>query len=262
LYGKRQNNRACRYGGGFATAAVFIVIFISAAAGSSAPPIILPPIPDESDPGTGGSISDPGVSAGPDVLIEITPENFKTVLGKLKRPDSYSEDITIELFWTDGESSVIRKGWFLGSFARWQYYDADGKPVINCITGDAMTYTWEEGSDSYVSSPDAGILSDDLGQIPTYEDILSYDSKDVSSASYEDADGEPCIKVAVDDKHNGVIRYFWVSIDKGVLWRAEIEENGKTTYIMSVIPESFSGNAPDKNVFLLPDGSDTLGGEG
>jgi hypothetical protein len=244
------------------TAAIFMVIFISAAAGNNAPPINLPPIPDNGGPSAGGSISDPDVSGETDMLIDITPDNFKTVLEKLRRPDGYSADAEIELFWSDGQSGLIRRGWFLGGFSRWQYFDGAGKPTENYIIGNGTTYIWEEGSDSYVSSPDAGITPDDVGQIPTYEDILSADEKDVLSASYEDIDGEPCVKTVIGESNNGLVRNYWVSIDKGILWRFEMTESEKPVYRMSVLPESFSGSEPDKSVFLLPDGSYPADGAG
>jgi hypothetical protein len=240
------------------TAAIFVVFLISTAAGSNSPPIELPPAPTGEGPGSGGSMTDPNVTTDPDSLIEINTGNVKQVIEYLDRPETYSMDITVERYWDGGSSSDKRKAWASGGFVRWQFFDKSGAPAENYITGHGKTYIWEEGSKEYFSSADAGITADDMGQIPTYEDILEADDKDIVSAAYEEFLSEPCVKAVIEDRINGYIRTLWVSIEDGLLWGAEVRKDGKLVYNMSVLSESFNTSDPEESLFRLPDGRNLL----
>jgi hypothetical protein len=240
------------------TSAIFVVFLITTAEGNDSPKIYLPPAPSGGGSGTGGNMTDPDISSDEKTPIEITPGNVKTVIMNLERPESYSAEITVEYFWSGGSSSLVRMISILDGVARLRYFDREGLPTENYIHVDGYTYAWAEGSPDYSIYAETDITLDDISQIPTYEDILSADDGSIISAVYEYYNDEPCVRTDISDEGSGYVRKYWVSLLKGILWAAEYYEGDRMVYRMTVPPISFSEAAPDRSLFVLPNGRNLL----
>ncbi|MGI6039479.1 MAG: hypothetical protein ACOYBG_04635 [Eubacteriales bacterium] len=240
------------------TAAIFIVFLNTTVAGNLSPEISLPPAPSEDPTGGNDSVKIPDVPSFPVEYLDITPENVQSVIKNLRRPENYTIEIEVEYHWSSGSSKVTRRTWGAGGVVRWQQFDLTGNPTINYICTDEAIYVWEEGEKSYITYDNGEFSIDDYGQIPTYEDILGADKADIVSASYEDQNSVPCVKTVIVDRESGYTKVYWVALESGFLWNAELLEGDRTIYRMSVIPTSFSTDRPNTSIFSLPDGSNPL----
>lgn len=239
------------------TTAIFVVFFISSANGNEGKPIGLPPAPTGGQSGSVG-ISDPGVSPGSETHIEITPDNVQDVVASLVRPDPFSMEIEVTRFWNGDSRTEKRSVAVLRGFTRWQTFDEDLVPIETYIIGYGSCYYWQEGSSDYFSGPEADLSPDDIGQIPTFEDLLTEDKANILAADYVDFDSEPCIQVTAEDVSTGLRRHYWVSLDKGLLWAAEVYDGDAPVYRMAANAESFRGETPAAALFRLPDGVNLL----
>ena len=111
----------------------------------------------------------------------------------------------------------------------------------------------EQGQAVY-SGP-AGERSADLSQrLPTYEDVLALDKKDITAAGYEERDGQPCVYVA-SNSPMGYTERWWISANSGLLVAVETEKDGELVYAMSS-RDVVSPLDQTEGVFVLPDGTE------
>jgi len=239
------------------TAAIFVVFLMTTAAGNRGPDISLPPAPSDDVTGGNNTVA-PEVSDIDVEYLDITTENVQSIIEHLDRPDSYSLEMQIEYHWTGGNSVFRRRTWVKSGAVRWQHFDRTGNPVLNYIITPDTVYVWEENGRGYVSYPCGEFSADDLGQIPTYEDILQADKDDIVSAYYEDRQSVPCVKVEVFDRDNGHTHLYWVSLETGLLWEAEVLAEGQLIYRMYVLQSGFSVREPERSDFQLPGGRNPL----
>jgi hypothetical protein len=240
------------------TTAIFIVFLMTTAAGNRGPEISLPPAPSDDVTSGNNSTVAPEVSAVDVEYLDITPENVQSIIEYLNRPDNYSLELQIEYHWSGGSSILKRRTWVLNDAVRWQHFDRFGNPVLNYISTPGTVYVWEEYGNGYVNYPEGDFTPDDFGQIPTYEDILEAEKGDIISASYEDRQSVPCVMVEIVDRDSGYTHLFWVSLDNGLLWEAEILVDDQLIYRMSVIQSSFSVKEPELSDFQMPGGKNPI----
>lgn len=207
---------------------------------------------DHTDSGSGGQ-QDPG--GGSYVRVEITPETVQSVIGTLVRPQSYYRELTIETIWGEGESGTATaemQVWVDGGFTRVETKLSTGL-VQHCIVGGGSTYLWY-GSDKKWYRAAADNFSADLAQrMPTYEDVLALDKKDITGTGYETLDGLSCIYVEVADEALGYLERYWIGVESGLLVSAETVKTGTVVYRMT--SHTMEVPIPQDADFTLPDGT-------
>lgn len=209
--------------------------------GPDTPEIVLPtPIPSES-PGGGNTDQTQGTR------VEVTPDTVQSVIAALSRAESYSRTVTTTL---EGESATAQV-WVDGGWTRADLTLPTGRTACT-IVGDGRVWRWYNGDQKAVSWASAENSVDVEGQrIPTYEDVLALDKREITAACYEDKDGSPCVYVEVAVKAPQQVERYWVSAENGLLWRAETVAGEETVWSMTAtLPEvPASGGS-----FVLPDG--------
>lgn len=206
----------------------------------------------------------PSASAGPGDLsgagsqlqdyqrVEVTPQTVQSVVATLARPASFFRELTVETFWTGGNSSTQVQVWTDGGWSHSVQALPSGA-VRHDLTGEETHYYWYDGSQQYKSAP-ADEKSSDLAQhIPTYETVLELDPGEITAAGYELRGDLPCILAEVRPAGSALLQRFWVSVDSGLLVSAESEEDGQLVYRMTAYTPVQSP-CPADGSFALPDG--------
>ena len=202
------------------TASIMMSFVLAASSGNRSIPIQLPTEPSEQSGEVSGVV--PFDIFDSVDTVDISPQNVKAIIGKLTRPDSYSLEITVSLFWKEGSSDTVRRIWVKDGCTKVTRLSADGNAQENTIITKDRTYIWNDGNTQYYEGLNGSIYADDVLQIPTYENILNEDEAEIITASYENRSGEPCVYVQVADNEYGGIRGYWVSLDSGLLVAAEV----------------------------------------
>ncbi len=189
------------------------------------------------------------------IRVDVTPETVQNIIARtLTRPDSYGRSVTIEDFWGEGSSGVTRAVvWVDGG---WTHTTATlpGGAVRHSIVGREQFWLWYEGSGAVLTGPAQAGDADLEGQrIPTYEDVLSLETERISSAGYEEKEGQLCIFVELEPDHLGYVERYWISVDSGLLTAAETRLHGQLVYRMSA--DAVERPVPEEADFRLPDGT-------
>lgn len=193
--------------------------------------------------------------------VEVTTQTVVSVVATLTRPESFYRELTVDTFWGEaGSSSTQVQVWADGGWTHCRQVRPSGV-IRHDLTGDETWYYWYENSTQYQTAP-ADERSPDLVQhIPTYEDVLALDAKDIIAASYENRSGLPCIYVEVRSEDSDLRQRYWVSTDNGLLISAETLDGERVVYRMSAY-SPVQSPCPNDGRFTLPDGSvlHTVGG--
>lgn len=233
--------------------AIFIIFYGSSIVVEHEVPIVLPPTPSGDVSGEPGEEYPAGATAEPIHILKVSRENVQTVIAALQRPQSYSAEYDVRLFWSGGESSLLRSVAVREDRVKTILYDADALPAEHFLSVNERTYLWMEGEKTFREVPKGSLAQDDLLQIPTYEDILSADPAGIESAEYRDLDGEACIWVLMQADPSGYSWRYWISLDSGLLIQAEHWKHSDRIYQVRRV--SFDRAEPDLTLFRLPNGS-------
>lgn len=205
------------------------------------------------------SPSGPGGTEDPDpegmaVQVEVTPQTVQDIIGKtLSRYRSYSRTVQVD---------YLRGGEVIGSLSAavtvddgWTRVDLTSQSgVEHTIVGEDVRYRWYHNDTEYAQIP-AGESSGDLAQhLPTYEDVLALDPKEITAATYESRGGVACIYVEVAEDELGYLERYWVSVESGLLVSAETVKGDEVVYRMT----AYQVDSPLVNAgssFTLPDGT-------
>ena len=212
-----------------------------------------------------------GDEAEPDALnrVEITRDTIQAVVSELSRPDAYSRDIVIGIYWEDGMATyTINVNVIDGATSLLIQLPAispsgtlvvDEKRII--IVADKL-YIWYKGDQipytrDIDSSGDWYRTADEWQMMVTYEDLLSLDIEDIIDAGYEEYDGEDCIFAEYLSPLLGYTRKYYVSVDLGLVVGAqEYDDTGVLVYSMTA-GECMVGEV-DYTAFILPDGDEMV----
>jgi hypothetical protein len=196
---------------------------------------------------------DPDADHAP-MSVEVTPDTVQAVIRTLSRPDSYSRNVTVESSWEGGSAQYRISSRVKGGRERLSV-ECDGwdeaKNIL--LTEDEITIWYGSDTSRRYTAPrrsgDSGPdLGDELGMIPTYEDVLELDPDKINDAGYVRRDGWK-IMVAATDDITGCERYYYVSVDTGLLEAAEVYDGDRRIYLMQAGAAEL--NAPDDSVFLI-----------
>lgn len=194
-----------------------------------------------------------GVSGGSYQRVEVTVDTVQRVIATLERPESYARTLTVETIGEEGNVGrttaqvVVDGGWTQVTATL-----PDGR-VCHTIVGEEKRYVWYDDQRSWQEYP-AQERSADLSQrLPTYEDVLAVVQSDIVDARYQNSGDLPCIYVAVEEDELGYVEEYWVSVDTGLLVRAESRKGEDVFYRMSGYTVETPA-APGLS-FTLPDGT-------
>jgi hypothetical protein len=166
--------------------------------------------------------------------------------------------VLIESFW-DGGSAVydIDVAVHRGVTALRTLPPAGGEKRI-IVTQDNVYIWYDDDATPYVgeigTSGDKRRTADEFQMLNTYEDILELSLSDIIDAGSIEYEGEDFIFIAYLSRHLGYTGNYYVSIDLGLVIRAEeFDENGELVYRMTA-GETITGET-DPAMFTLPDGT-------
>ena len=208
------------------------------------------------DPDASQSVDPEGEESGrmEGVVVEVTPRTVQSLIADLERYKSYRRTVAVEYFSADGGSvgAVTAQVWEEGGWIRTSATLSSGA-VEHSIVGDGTLWLWYDTERSVYSGPVGEKTADLMQRLPSYEDVLALDKKDITAAEYVQRDGQPCVYVEANAPLGGVERY-WVSVNSGLLMAAETEQDGVVVYSMTardvVSPLDQTGG-----IFVLPDGT-------
>lgn len=214
------------------------------------PDVVLPdvnaPVSDEA-PGSSGS------NTGSSQTVSVTPKTVQNVIATLERSDSFYREMTLEQFWSTGSSRTTVQVWTDQDWTHTRQLMPNGLSRHDMV-GPDTAYLWYDGSSRYESLP-ADLYSTDLAQrLPTYETVLSLPQDSITDAGYEVLDSSPCIYTKVSDPQRDRSQCFWVSVDSGLLVRAELWQGDTLLYRSSALTPVQSP-CPEDALFSLPDGT-------
>ena len=196
----------------------------------------------------------------PDALnrVEVVRDTVQAVISTLSRPDTYSRDVTVEMFWEDGHVEYNISVWVTGGMTSMRSLSSSGIEKRVIITPERY-YIWYFGDmtpfiGDFSSLEDAGRLSDELQMIVTYEDILGLEERNIVEAGFDLWGDEHCVYAVY---YSRLLRYskrYYVSIESGlVVGATEHDQSGELVYRMTAGAPNY--NNIDPAVFTLPDGS-------
>lgn len=211
---------------------------------SRPPELVLPDTSGAQDDQTGGTES------GGTAVVEVVPSTVQAAVATLERPAAYRRTVTVEQFWSGGSSSyevteTVRNGW-----TRTDRTMPDGR-ARHTITGPETVYIWYNNEQSVYTAPAGEITADNELPVPTYEDLLSLDSEDITAADYQAYSNVPCIYA--EARTGEYATRYWVSVETGLLVAAEKLAGEETVYRMTAL--TVEETEPDDGAFTLPDGT-------
>lgn len=208
--------------------------------------IVLPQMPADSE-SAGEESSQARVN-----VISIHPGTVQAAISTLSRPTSYRRTQTVETFWSGGSGSSVSQVAVSGDTTRVETALADGGTCHILMVGDTAAM-WYDDEETWTTFSARSFSPDAAQRMLTYEAVLALSVADIQLAEYRDLDGVYCICVATHPDAEGYADTYWISVDSGLLYRAERTHGEDLIYRFSASePEA---EPPEADRFLLPDGS-------
>ncbi len=183
--------------------------------------------------------------------VVVSVDSVQSVVDSLQRTDSYFQELTVELFWTEGSSATTVSVWRDGDWIATQQKLPSGL-VRYDLVGEDTRYYWYDNSTQWRSAP-ADSNAGDLSQhIPTYEDVVDLDAQSIVAASYQLYQGHATIYVETETEMG--CQRFWISTETGLLLAAEAEENDTLIYRLTA-EGPLQTPCPSTAPFALPNGT-------
>lgn len=208
----------------------------------------LPAVSDKPNAGNEGEYENPNA-----VRVEVNKNNVQSVISTLTRANNYHRTISVRYYWAGGGMSVSAYDVYCRNGYMSVMYQRENDTPKRTISGGGKVYTWYEGSSEYYEMNAGEFTGDDILSIPTYEDAVNIEKSRITDAGYIELDGDYCIFVEYGEDALGYIERFWVSVDSGLLKRAETLKNGVKIYEMKSSPVDIM--TPTDEPFKLPDGT-------
>ena len=216
----------------------------------STPAVVLPTLPP-------ADASAPVSPERPDDarVIAVTPETVQTVIGTLRRIDSYSRTLDVRDFWSGGNRARSIAVWCRGDRLRLRISAEDAAAQQELLLRDGEKWIWYSDSDAVWHGD---LLPDDADAwqtLLTYEDLLDAPADDILDAGYTDFLGLSCIYVRWRAGALGYVSECYIDPDTGLLMGERCYDGEKLVYSMdSSLPDV---TTPDESVFALPRGAVT-----
>jgi len=208
--------------------------------------IVLPQMPADTE-GAGEESTQGRVD-----IISIHPGTVQSAVSTLSRPTAYRRTQTVETFWSGGSGSSVSQVAVSGDSTRVETAMADGS-TCHILTVEDTAAMWYDEEDTWTTFSSDGFSADIAQRMLTYEAVLMLPVREIRLAEYREKDGVYCICVATRPDAEGYADTYWISVDSGLLYRAERVCGEDLVYRFSASePEA---EPPEADRFLLPDGS-------
>lgn len=184
--------------------------------------------------------------------IQIDTENVQAVIASMERPAAYSVCIQSTLYYDNSSTNMVCRQYVKDGFSRINYL-GNGTGIQFCsVFGESGYYSWKYGSSTYYYTKDQHWKADTYAMLPTYEDVLKLDSKEITEAKLINIHYKPCIEVSSQKDKEYSYTYI-ISAETGLLVQANYYKNGEK--IRQVTLSEFSDDTPDDSYFQLPNGT-------
>ena len=234
--------------------AILLVFFFSGRKSKSTQTIILPEppaqeqTPDEEKPEAS--------------LAELTRENVQSVLKKsVSRPSSYHQSMQIVITSGGVQRTQTAELWVKGELVKAQITD---ELETKTVLADATTlYAWYDDEEPVQMARGAGMRTDNLAGIPTYESIQDYSKSQIEQAAFVTLSEQAADCIYVSAQDGECQQDYWVSLDSGLLCKQTMTVSGELVYLMEQTAlEIFPDNDEAlEGIFCLPDGTEAFSTE-
>jgi len=206
---------------------------------------------------------DQGAPDNPASLIEITPDNVQNVIATLARTEAYSRTIVQTHYWAEGTASASAEIeiWVTPNALR--ITRDNGEHMI--LTAEAF-HIWFEDRPHQTRPVTTGLgasleqILDEFQGIPSYETVLELDPAQIIEAGYvlKNIDGvyEYCIYLVFETGVLGYTDRYYISLSSGLLITMVTMDGNVPIFRMETL--SLTLEAPEEDVFTLPDGTSAL----
>lgn len=215
------------------------------------PDVYLPKVTDSVGESPGQGEETPGGYTRVEVLPETVQDVIRTMVPL--QPKSFHRTVTVRTalgggamgetvnqVWVDFGWTMVESAW-------------PGGVVEYTIVGEGRVYRWFLGDRTY-KVWDGGEGDANMAQrIPTYEDVLDLNRRDITATGYEEKDGLPCVYVEVAENELGNRERYWVSVETGLLVAAETRKGEEALLIVS--SGMVESPVQQGKAFALPDGT-------
>ncbi|MEG2119993.1 MAG: hypothetical protein RRY53_06510 [Pseudoflavonifractor sp.] len=236
--------------------AIVIVVAVFSSFGlnffaSETPDIRLPAVTASQNPDPNGGMDDTDRY----LRVAVTPDTVQSVITTMipLQPESYRRTIAVQTALGNGTMGTTTNQVWVD--AGWTKVDAlwPGGVTEHTMIGDGKVYRWFGDDRTYKSWAQSEQDANMAQRIPTYEDVLAIQKKQITSAGYEEHDGMSCVYVEVAENELGNRERYWVSIETGLLVAAETKKGEETILAMS--SGAVERPVPQGTSFTLPDGT-------
>ncbi len=186
-----------------------------------------------------------------DVPANLTPLNVKSIVETLNRPQVYTAKAINTYFWQDGLGQTISDVYVNNDLSKIVHTE-DGSISEHILLTSNFIYSWEHGQIDYYKGNIADFTLDDTLYIPSYKDILNYDTTQITFAEIEYDGSQPNIVVGISPYDNTEL-VFTVSVQTGLLtsYSKSVDDTVTNTTEIQDISLFVLGDAR----FMLPDGT-------
>lgn len=188
-----------------------------------------------------------------DRIAEVTVDknNAQRVIASMFRPKEYGCIARAVYYYSGGSKTMESRWWVKPGICRLKLYDANEKLKSQSILTEHNVYIWGPEGATYYQGRPGEFTPDEIGRIPSYEDIATLPPEEILSAELTEREETSCIYVrsGTAEKYTD----WYVSLENGLLLYAEaVEENGP---VYTVSLTALEVGAADNALFLLPNGS-------
>lgn len=224
-----------------------LLVFFTVRLGTHRPPAVNLPQFDQSERG------DVSQHEGTEAVrrVEVTPETVQLVIERLTRPANYSRKLSIERFWAGGSGSATAQAYTADGWTRTDL-TISGAETRHSITNGAESWIWY-GDEGRVFQGSAALSADEEQSIPTYEDILRLEPKQIAVADYRTFETVNCIYVATVPDTSGYGEHFWIAVENGLLVVSERWQGETLVWRMTGL--AVERDTVDAVPFTLPSGA-------
>jgi hypothetical protein len=198
--------------------------------------------------GEAGGVSalHPTVPGDNAATVTVTRFNVQKVLASLARPTDYYQRIENVLSYGSESRVTVIDLWRRPEKIVTHTSDSLSDEIVYKSSSGGTLTVWD--SVGVISVGDGGD-ADILAGIPTYEDILKLSALDITAVDYRDWEGIPCIFAEVNEREIGYILHFYVSVESGLLVRAESYSGDEMVY--SATQLAYSEDISDAEEILV-----------
>ena len=197
---------------------------------------------------------DSGKPADTEAIV-VDKTNVKNIIAAIKRPEEYFSETRSTISHESGSASFARQKWVKGNLSRIDVFSSvsSQNPSAHYIYTADLIYAWRPGERTPYKTARGSFEPDDEQMMMSYEDIISANVNDITTAQLTMYDGVSCIYAEVKNPSNNYTNRYWVSYSTGLLvFGQSLNRDGKVVYSVTATQTDVSPQSMDS--FRLPNG--------